>query len=546
METLRLHYPDGKGPFDATMFSAAVNTVLKNAPGVYPHILGGEELHWWRFASADRYVTVDPAAPQTVLGSFPNYTKAEGETPLLDLGMERVAAAAGRFRKVPLVKRLEILEAMSELIENNSYFFLALLALEVGKPPFKDGVGEMQEAVEFPRRIADIVRAMHREAAPPIPPWKGNFHAMLRVGHGIHASIAPFNFPLAIPAHWTSCAIAAGSPFILKASAHAPLCGYWLARCWQEAFRLAGATDDGVVNFLSGDGPAMTDYVLGHPDVVSFDFTGSFPVYRELIQKHGATPRRGGGLIVPMGGETSGVNPIIVCEDADLDLAVQASLVSLCGSSGQKCSHLGNLFLERYVAAPFLDKFMRALDQMPYGAAAKIPNYCGPLISGRSVAKYEDAIAAAKAAWGFKEIYRKDIVPTGGFDFAPRILSVPETIWNDDARFLEWRNTEFFAPAVSVLRFNHFSDAIRGAATGHYRLTGSIFTKDPAKWEAFVNARIAGVMGWNSACTGALANMAFGGIAGSASSSTGLGTATRTTVGKFFTELTLSGFDPAL
>ena len=87
----------------------------------------------------------------------------------------------------------------------------------------------------------------------------------------------------------------------MKSSAHSPLCGYYLYKTWDEAFRLAGVENNGVVNFLSGDGASVTNYLLTHLDVASYDFTGSFSAYEEIRKTVATARKRKGGFYAHFG-----------------------------------------------------------------------------------------------------------------------------------------------------------------------------------------------------------------------------------------------------
>ena len=273
--------------------------------------------------------SVSPADPRDELGRFPVWDadavdeairRARAAFPAWrDAGFEARAAAIRRFRDFAGGRREELAE---------------LIAREVGK-----ALWEARGEADLLPAKADVtltegmrVTGSMRAAANA---WAG-FHP-----RGVLAVLGPFNFPAHLPSGHMIPALATGNTIVFKPSEMAPAVGEWLTRVWRDA-----GLPWGVLEIVQGRAETGRQLAL-HRGVDGILFTGSYAAGRAVEEETLDQP--GKILALEMGGK----NAMIVLEDADLDLAVSEAAISICATTGQRCSSLSRIFVERSRADEF-------------------------------------------------------------------------------------------------------------------------------------------------------------------------------------------------
>ena len=194
-----------------------------------------------------------------------------------------------------------------------------------------------------------------------------------RVPLGVVAAITPWNFPIAIPTWKIAPALAYGNTVVFKPAELTPLTAILLVECLAEA-----GLPPGVLNLVTGSGRAIGDAIVGHEAVNAITFTGSNDVGKALYRK-ALDSERGVKVQLEMGGK----NPVIVLNDADLDLALTQTLNGAMMSSGQKCTATSRAFVQRGVYDEFVSKLIARADGLRVGDPLAATTDLGPLVCGQ-------------------------------------------------------------------------------------------------------------------------------------------------------------------
>jgi aldehyde dehydrogenase (NAD+) len=303
-------------------------------------------------------------------------------------------------------------------------------------------------------------------------------------------------------------ALLCGNAVVWKPAEYAPAIGEAMA----ELF-LHGGLPDGVLNVVLADGAETYDgleQALGRGLVDKVGFTGSSAVgarIGELCGRHLQSPCL----------ELGGKNPLVVMDDADLDLAVEGALFSGFGTAGQRCTSLGTAIVHDAVHDEFLERFARAVEQAPVGDPTRDVLY-GPMIHERFLERFEaDALALIRdhhelhGSTGTGRITSAS--PREGFvgDDPERGLFCHPTIVSGVRIDDEIANTETFGPLVGVARFGTFGEAVELANAHGYGLSASIYTTSPKHAFRFRERVSAGMVSVNNSTSGAEAHLPFGG-----------------------------------
>ncbi|MEA2317420.1 MAG: alpha-ketoglutaric semialdehyde dehydrogenase, partial [Solirubrobacteraceae bacterium] len=242
---------------------------------------------------------------------------------------ETARAAQPAWAAVPAPIRGRAIQQIGRLVEDNKEALARLVTREVGKP-YAESLGEVQEIVDTCNFFLGEGRRLYGQTVPSEMPDKQLF--TFRVPVGVAAIVTAGNFPVAVPSWYLVPALLCGNAVVWKPAEYAPAIGEAMA----ELF-LHGGLPDGVLNVVLADGAQTYDgleQALGRGLVDKVGFTGSSAVggrIGELCGRHLQSPCL----------ELGGKNPLVVMDDADLDLAVEGALFSGFGTAGQRCTSLG-------------------------------------------------------------------------------------------------------------------------------------------------------------------------------------------------------------
>lgn len=431
------------------------------------------------------------------------------EVPLVDAATFadacRVAHEAQRdWSDVPAPVRGRAIATIGRLVEANAEALAALVTKEIGKP-YAEALGEVREIVDTCDFFLGEGRRLYGQTVPSEMPDKQLF--TFRNPVGTVAVVTAGNFPVAVPSWYIVPALLCGNTVVWKPAEYAAAS----AQAFYELFVRGGGLPDGVLNIVHADGAATfdgLDRALQHGHVDKVGFTGSSAVGRRIGE---LTGRHLQSACLELGGK----NPMVVCADADLDLAVEGALFAGFGTGGQRCTSLGTVIVDERVHDDFLSRFAAATRAAKVGDPTQDVLF-GPMLDQKFADRYEEYLGwigphhTVLGSDGVGRISpdnaRAGFVgdPASGLFYHPVIV---DGVRAEDELFLE----ETFGPIVGVTTFASLTEAIDLANRSGYGLSSSIYTTDPQAVFAFRRGISAGMVSVNNSTSGAEAHLPFGG-----------------------------------
>jgi len=305
----------------------------------------------------------------------------------------------------------------------------------------------------------------------------------------VGAVIPPWNFPLAILTGMTSAAIVTGNGVVLKPSSDSPTVGYKLVEIFQEA-----GLPPGVLNFLTGSGQVVGEYLVSHPRIRFIAFTGSKEVGLR-INELAAKPQPGQCWMKRVVAEMGGKDAIIVDGEAKLEEAVEGVTVSAFGFQGQKCSACSRAIVAQDIYRTFVEKLVARTKNLTVGPVKDPANWMGPVINRGAEEKILRYIELGKREG--KLVCGGEKAPGNGFFIQPTIF----TEIDPKARLAQ---EEIFGPVLAVIKAKDFDEALAIANNTEYGLTGSVYTQNREKIAKAKKEFFCGNLYINRKCTGAL------------------------------------------
>jgi succinate-semialdehyde dehydrogenase/glutarate-semialdehyde dehydrogenase len=355
-----------------------------------------------------------------------------------------------------------------DLIKKNSSQIAQLLTQEQGKTQFEAGleIHHLVHGLEFYAGLASKVRGSH----VPLP-QKNAYGMVVRQPIGVCGGIVPWNFPLTLMGTKLGPALAAGNTIIIKPASTTPLATIRTVDLIGQATFGEGKTQKtlpkGAVNVVTGPGGTVGEEILRNPRIRRIAFTGSTPVGRHVMEVAGREIKR---VTLELGGS----DPMIVMEDANLDLAVKMADVGRYFNCGQMCLGVKRLFLQESIADNFVGGLVEILKKKTVGNGMNKESRMGPIHLESQRKEIEEQVEDAKSR-GAKTLFGGER-PRGadfdkGFFYLPTLLgNVPE-----DARVTR---EEVFGPVLPVYTFKTLDEAIEKANASEYGLGSSIWTRN--------------------------------------------------------------------
>ena len=460
-------------------------TLVSEKTRQFRSFIGGE----WVEAQGQTMANLNPATGES-LGDVYLVGREEAKR-----AIELAHEAFQSWRDVPAPKRGDLLFKVMRLLEERKEEIAQALTLEEGKL-LGEARGEVQKSVNILEFIAGEGRRMGGHTVPSELP--STFAYTLKQPLGVVGVITPWNFPLAIPIWKMAPALVAGNTVVFKPASNTP----WTASLVMQIFADAGFPK-GVVNMVIGSGRTVGDEIVNNPKVRAISFTGSNPVGLDLYRQ-GAT--RGVKVQCEMGGK----NPIVVLEDADIDLAVEATVQGAFGSTGQRCTATSRAVVMEEIADEFVQKLVKRAQQLKVGPGTQQGVDMGPVVDGSQLREILEGIEkaqqeGAKCVLGGKRLDEGELAK-GNF-IAPTVFDhvKPDSFLGQE---------ELFGPVLAVIRVKTFEEAIEAANNVQYGLSSSIYSKDSNRIFKFIDKIETGITHVNSPTMGGEAQLPFGGIKG--------------------------------
>lgn len=422
-----------------------------------------------------------PADPQDLIGSFPIADAAA-----VSAAVERARRGFPAWRDAGAEARAAVLRRFAELAAAAEDELARLLAREVGKALWDARAEARLLPAKVDVTLGDgMALVAPREAGARA---RATYHP-----RGVLAVLGPFNFPLHLPNGHIVPALATGNTVVFKPSEEAPACGARLVSLLREA-----GVPDGVVEVVQG-GRETGRALAVHPDVAGVLFTGSFQGGRALRE---ATLDQPGKLLAL---EMGGSNAVIVLEDADLELAVAETALSIAATTGQRCTCARRLFVDRRVLDGFVEKLVNVLRGARIGPPLEAGVFMGPLVSLRAA----EALARGREAAAAAGAERLLLVEP---DLPPPYVGAGLVRYTGLAQAHPVQREELFGPEAALYTIDGLEDGILGANDSDYGLAAAVFTRDRARYEHCIGRVRVGCLNWNQATVGASGRLPFGGL----------------------------------
>jgi succinate-semialdehyde dehydrogenase / glutarate-semialdehyde dehydrogenase len=402
--------------------------------------------------------------------------------------LEDAQAAWPAWRALTGMQRGDYLLAIAAEVGRRADEIAAIMTRESGKP-LAQSRGEVNGTIDHLRWFAEEARRTYGRIVPQQAP--GKRHMVIKVPVGVVGAISPWNFPLILSIRKAAPALAAGCPVVLKPASATPLCNLLFAECVEAA-----GLPPGVFQVVLGRASEIAAEMLANPICRKISFTGSTPVGKKLIEGAAQTCTL---LSLELGGNA----PVIIFADADLDQAVEGTLLAKFRNTGQSCIAANRIYVERPIYEQFLEAFTAKLQTQRVGPGLAPGVDIGAMIDEAALQGALQMIAETVAQGARLVCGGRRYGDQGAF-LEPTILAdVP-----DDAACM---HEEIFAPIAAITPFDDEAAVIAKANDTEYGLAAYAFTTNLARAWRLAEALEAGTIGINDGVP-STSNCPFGGF----------------------------------
>ncbi|AOM81853.1 Succinate-semialdehyde dehydrogenase [NADP+] [Salisediminibacterium beveridgei] len=438
---------------------------------------------WQEADSGERIDVLNPATGERV------GTAAFGGQVETKRAIDAADQAFPAWRKRTAEDRGKILMRWHDLLVENQEEIAEILTKEMGKP-FAEAKGEILYSASFIKWFAEEARRIYGRI---VPSAQENSRALvMKQPIGVVASITPWNFPAAMIARKVAPALASGCTFVGKPANLTPLTAIKMVEYAEEA-----GVPKGVLNLIVGKSSAIGSEMTSNTKVRKLTFTGSTEVGKTLMKQSAETMQN---LSLELGGHA----PIIICDDADVDLAVDGVIASKFRNAGQTCICGNRIYVQRGIADVFTEAFAEKVRALRVGNGMEEGVDIGPVIEKASYDKIaqhvEDAVTkGAEVVAGGKGTTEDEV-----YFFEPTVLSGV----NEDMIIMK---EETFGPVAPIQLFDTDEEAVRLANNSRFGLAAYFFTEHMARGMHIGEGLEFGIIGWNDGAP-SMAQVPFGGM----------------------------------
>ncbi len=447
----------------------------------FAHYIGGE----W-VGDSDVTTNTSPANRDDVIGTY-----ARGDAARVDQAVSAALAAQPDWASASPQLRHDVLERAGALIVERKDELGRLLAREEGKT-IAEAVGETVRASQVFKFFAGEALRNTGDAVASVRP--GIDVMIEREAVGVIGLITPWNFPIAIPAWKLAPALAYGNAVVMKPAELTPGCAWELAKILDEAGCPAG-----IFNLVMGPGSKVGARIVEQQDIAAVSFTGSVATGRQVAVDCAA---RGKKVQLEMGGK----NPMVVVDDADLDVAVGACLNGAFFSTGQRCTASSRLIVTAGIHDAFLDKLTAAAADLVIGDPLDKKTQIGPVVDQGQLDQNLEYLALA-ATEGC-DVRGGGLGNGNGFFMHPAIFA-------GASNQMRVSREEIFGPMASVIKVADYDEALAVANDTEFGLSSGICTTSLKLATDFRRNAKAGMVMVNLPTAGVDYHVPFGGRKGS-------------------------------
>lgn len=453
------------------------------------------EGQWATSSSGETIASINPANKHEVVGYVQQSTKED-----LNRAVASAKEAQRGWRKLSAPARGDYLYKLANALERRLDDIAETMTREMGKT-FPEAKGETARGVailryyagEGMRKVGDVIPSTDSEA----------LMFTKRAPLGVVGVITPWNFPVAIPIWKMAPALVYGNTVVFKPATETAVTAAKIIECFEEA-----GLPEGVVNMVTGSGSVIGQGIIDHPDIQGITFTGSDRIGKRVGQ--GALAR-GAKYQLEMGGK----NPVIVAADADLDLAVEATISGGLRSTGQKCTATSRVIVESEVYDAFKEKLIAKVREIKVGPGMDHESWMGPCASEsqlNTVLSYiEKGLEEGAALLYGGEVPKQDGLDKGFY--------VKPTLFDNVKSSMVIAQEEIFGPVLALIKVDTIEEALEIANDSQFGLSASIFTTNIKNMLSFIEDMDAGLVRINAESAGVELQAPFGGMKQSSSHS---------------------------
>ncbi|XP_043724584.1 aldehyde dehydrogenase family 2 member B7, mitochondrial-like isoform X1 [Telopea speciosissima] len=403
-------------------------------------------------ASGKTFPTLDPRTGDVIA----HVSEGDAEDINRAVAAARKAFDEGPWPKMTAYERSRIISRFADLIEKHNDEIAALETWDNGKPYEQAAKIEVPMLTRLMRYYAGWADKIHGLTVPA----DGPYHVQtLHEPIGVAGQIIPWNFPLLMYAWKVGPALACANTVVMKTAEQTPLSALYVSNLLHEA-----GLPPGVLNVVSGYGPTAGAALASHMDVEKIAFTGSTEtgkIISELAAKSNLKP-----VTLELGGKSA----FIVCEDADIDQAVELAHFALFFNQGQCCCAGSRTFVHERVYDEFVEKAKARAMKRVIGDPFKSGVEQGPQIDSEQFEKILKYIRSGIESGATLE--------TGGERIGTKGYFIQPTVFSNVQDGMKIAAEEIFGPVQSILKFKNLDEVIKRANTSRYGLAAGVFTND--------------------------------------------------------------------
>jgi acyl-CoA reductase-like NAD-dependent aldehyde dehydrogenase len=450
---------------------------------LFRNLIGGE------WVDGEAIPNINPSDTNDVVGEYARASKDDAQA-----AIAAAKAAFPAWSRSGLLERHAVLRKTADEITARKEELGRLLSREEGKT-LAEGIGETVRAAQIFDFFAGEALRLAGEILPSVRP--GVSVEVTREAVGVVGIITPWNFPIAIPAWKIAPALCYGNTIVFKPADLVPGCSWAIVDILHRA-----GLPKGVMNLVMGQGSVVGQAMLDSPDIDAITFTGSVATGKRVAAASAEHMRK---FQLEMGGK----NPLVVLDDANLDIAVDCAVNGAFFSTGQRCTASSRLIVTEGIHDRFVEAVTARLKGLVVDNALKAGTHIGPVVDESQMDQDEKYLTigreeGAKLAFGGERLDRE----TPGFYLQPALFT-------EATNQMRISREEIFGPVASVIRVKDYEEALHTANDTPFGLSSGIVTTSLKHATHYKRNAQAGMVMVNVPTAGVDFHVPFGGSKGS-------------------------------